>query len=191
MGRSGGGIDVALVHYPVCNKKGETIGSAVTNLDVHDIARACRTFGVDVFYLLTPFEDQRRIVGEILQHWRQGYGALHNRKRKEALELVEVVGDLEELYQTVKGRRKEGFRILATGAALNEGTVEFETVRWQLAEGKNFLLLFGTGWGLTSEVLQTVDGWLPGIRGCSDYNHLSVRSAAAIVLDRLRGRTLE
>jgi tRNA (guanine37-N1)-methyltransferase len=189
MEKSGGGLDVALVHYPVCNKNGETIGSAVTNLDVHDIARACRTFGADAFYLLTPFEDQRRIVGEILQHWRQGYGALYNPKRKEALELVEVVSDLEELYQTVQGRRKEGFRILATGAVYKEGSVEYATIRRQLAEGENFLLLFGTGWGLTSEVLQTVDDWLPAIRGRSDYNHLSVRSAAAIVLDRLRGRT--
>ena len=49
------------------------------------------------------------------------------------------------------------------------------------------LLLFGTGWGLADSILDRVDHCLAPIRGGSDYNHLSVRSAAAITLDRLFG----
>jgi hypothetical protein len=49
------------------------------------------------------------------------------------------------------------------------------------------VLVFGTGWGLTEEVLGRADDLLEPILGTGAYNHLSVRSAAAIILDRLRG----
>ncbi len=51
------------------------------------------------------------------------------------------------------------------------------------------LLLFGTGWGLTPQLLDEADLRTEPIRGVSPsgYNHLSVRSACAIALDRLRG----
>ena len=48
------------------------------------------------------------------------------------------------------------------------------------------LLIFGTGWGLTREILDRCDDLLEPVRGTGDYNHLSVRSAASIILDRLR-----
>ena len=37
---------VALAHHPVLDKDGRIVTTAVTNLDVHDIARAARTFGL-------------------------------------------------------------------------------------------------------------------------------------------------
>lgn len=187
MSEGRGGLDLALVHYPVRNKNGEKIGSAVTNLDVHDIARACRTFGVDRFYVVTPYQDQQEIVREILRHWRQGYGALYNSKRKQALELVEICDDLAELYRDVSLRRKGAFQVLATGAGQASGSASFRSIRRRLRQGEHFLLLFGTGWGLAAEVIETVDAGLPAITGLDDYNHLSVRAAAAIILDRLRG----
>ena len=187
MSEGQGSLDLALVHYPVRNKNGEKIGSAVTNLDVHDIARACRTFGVDCFYLVTPYRDQQQIVGEILEHWRQGYGARYNGKRREALELVEICNDLAGLYWAVGEKRRNGFQVLATGAGQGCGSVSFRSIRQRLAQGEHFLLLFGTGWGLADEVMETVDARLPAIAGWDGYNHLSVRSAASIILDRLRG----
>jgi hypothetical protein len=50
-----------------------------------------------------------------------------------------------------------------------------------------FLLLLGTGWGLTEECFESADLILEPIAGAGQYNHLSVRSAAAIMLDRLVG----
>ena len=50
-----------------------------------------------------------------------------------------------------------------------------------------YLLLLGTGWGLTEECFASADLILEPIAGNGTYNHLSVRSAAAIMLDRLRG----
>ncbi len=56
-----------------------------------------------------------------------------------------------------------------------------------LREGDTYLILFGTAWGIAKEVIEQADYILAPIQGNSNYNHLSVRSAAAIVLDRLLG----
>jgi tRNA (guanine37-N1)-methyltransferase len=46
-------------------------------------------------------------------------------------------------------------------------------------------LIFGTGHGLAEEVLSKMDGIVRPLRYLDDYNHLSVRSAVAIIVDRL------
>ncbi|MDD5760291.1 MAG: RNA methyltransferase, partial [Desulfobulbaceae bacterium] len=91
-------LDIALVHYPVFNKNQETIGSAVTNLDIHDIARAGKTYGVERFFIVTPFADQQELVGEIIDHWLHGHGAHYNRDRCEAFSIVTVCSSLADLY---------------------------------------------------------------------------------------------
>ena len=62
-----GSVDLALIHYPVINKNREIIGSAVTNLDLHDIARAARTFGANGLYVVTPYRDQQILFRELLE----------------------------------------------------------------------------------------------------------------------------
>jgi hypothetical protein len=49
----------------------------------------------------------------------------------------------------------------------------------------SYFLIFGTGSGIAAEVVNTADYRLEPIRGQGDYNHLAVRSAVAIVLDRV------
>lgn len=185
--KSGLQLDLALIHYPVVNKNGEIIGSAVTNLDIHDIARACRTYGVGTFYLVTPYADQQEMIRELLAHWLVGYGATYNAKRKEALSCVRLVSDLGELNTAVRTSRQAPPLVLATGARQSERLVGFSEARAILAENRPMLLLFGTGWGLAPEVMSHTAGSLPPITGGTDYNHLSVRSAVSIVLDRLLG----
>lgn len=181
-------LDVALVHYPVCNKNRETIGSAVTNLDLHDIARSGRTFGVDNYYIVTPYPDQQQLVQEILDHWLTGHGASYNRDRGEALAIVRICADLTALYAQVTEKWGQRPRIIATCARPQENTESYPRTRERLLAGEPILLLFGTGWGLISEVMQEVDATLPPIGGCEGYNHLPVRAAAAIILDRLVGK---
>lgn len=48
-----------------------------------------------------------------------------------------------------------------------------------------YLILLGTGWGMPPELVESCDYILEPILGPGDYNHLSVRNAAAIILDRL------
>jgi tRNA (guanine37-N1)-methyltransferase len=179
-------VDVALIHYPVYNKNREIIGSAVTNLDIHDIARAGRTFGIRTFYIVTPYRDQQRLVGEIVGHWQQGYGASYNADRKEALASVVVCDDLRSLYGLAAA---DGPRplVVATSARKQPRTISFAAMRERIEQGSRVLLLFGTGWGLAEEALAEVDLMLPPLGGRGDYRHLSVRSAVAIVLDRLLG----
>lgn len=177
-------VDLALIHYPVYNKNQEVIGSAVTNLDIHDIARAGRTYGVENYYIVTPYPDQQKLTKEIVDHWQFGYGAEYNQDRREALSRVQICSDLAALYDlvAVDGNRP---LVLATSAREYEETWSFQQVREKISSGERLLLLFGTAWGLAREVIDDIDGMLPPISGVGDYNHLSVRTAAAIVLDRL------
>jgi len=185
------GVDLALIHYPVCNRNREIIGSAVTNLDLHDIARAGRTFGVDTFYVVTPFGEQQQLVREILDHWLTGYGGQYNSKRQEALGIVQICDDLEGLLATVADKWHQRPTVLATCASGTSTAWSYEAVRHKTLAGEKMLILFGTGWGLAPEVMAKVDGMLPPITGSGTYNHLSVRSAVSIVLDRILGNREE
>jgi tRNA (guanine37-N1)-methyltransferase len=181
-------IDLALIHYPVLNKNQEIIGSAVTNLDLHDIARAAKTYGVDSLYVVTPYSDQQQLFQELLDHWIKGHGARYNPKRGEALSLVHICDDLDQLFTGVTEKWQQRPNVLATCArGKNSRIWPYHMVRQRLAHGECFLILFGTAWGLAHEAIEAGDGILPPICGLGDYNHLSVRSAAAIVLDRLLG----
>ena len=180
-------LGIALVHHPVRNKRGETIGSAVTNLDLHDIARAARTYGVDRYFVTTPYADQQALVAEIVGHWRDGYGATYNPARKEALEIIRVVASLEEAIEAMQTRHGQRPLIVATSAQEQGRSIAFDDLQQMVAAGKPVLLVFGTAHGLAPEVIDTVDAVLPPLKGRTAYNHLSVRSAVAIILDRLLG----
>ncbi|MBC8208280.1 MAG: RNA methyltransferase [Desulfobulbaceae bacterium] len=178
-------IDIALVHHPVLNKNGETIGSAVTNLDLHDIARAARTFGVENYYVITPYTDQQEMVSEIVDHWQTGHGATRNPARKEALELVRISPSLGETIEIISQQRGERPLILTTSAKVQDNTLNYGSARDLIAAGRPVLLLFGTAHGLAPEISTLADHSLPPINGSTNYNHLSVRSAVSIILDRL------
>lgn len=180
-------IDVALVHYPVVNRDGEVIGSAVTNLDLHDIARAGRTYGVGACWIVSPYADQRELAGQIVRHWTHGYGGLVNPDRREALSLVKICADLDEVMVGTTAKWGSRPRVLATCAQRLARTKDFAAVREMLHKDEPLLLLFGTAWGLAPEAIAAADAVLPPIRGRNDFNHLSVRSAVAIILDRLLG----
>jgi len=184
-------VSIALLHYPVRDRFGCTIASAVTNLDIHDLARLARTYGISRFFVVTPIAEQRDLVRELVGHWTRS-GAVANPDRKSAMELVSIATDLDEVRDMVQEKPDyaESIRIYATSARLEMGP---KTVSWQFArkemamKSRNGLILFGTASGLSEEVLDEVDGILPPIRGAGEYNHLSVRAAAAIILDRLFG----
>jgi hypothetical protein len=182
-------ISIALLHYPVYDKNHSIVTTALTNLDVHDIARAAKTYGLHRYYLVTPHDDQKGLALSIVRHWQEGRGASYNTKRKEALDLVNVVDRLEDAVSDMERDFERPVRIVATGATGNSANISYIDMSRLLAEEHQpCLLLFGTGWGLADQVLSCADYVLEPIRGCGAYNHLSVRSAAAIILDRLLGR---
>ncbi len=178
-------IDIALVHYPVVNRIGETIGSAITNLDLHDIARAGCTYGIDTYWVVTPDAQQQELAGQIVAHWTDGYGGGVNPDRKQALSMVRVRSSLDDVMRGMEEKWQVKPSVFTTCARPTHNTVGYADVRGRLHNGEPMLLLFGTAWGLAPEVIATADGTLPPIKGNGEFNHLSVRSAVSIILDRL------
>ena len=181
-------LAIALVHYPVYNKHHEVVTSALTNLDQHDIARSSKTFGLDRFYIVTPSEEQRKLAERISGHWQQGWGAEYNPDRRQALDIVRVTPTVASAVADFQSGFSKQVRIAVTGAMQRPGSIALMTFRKLIDEtDQPYLLLLGTGWGLTDECFATADLILEPIAGNGTYNHLSVRSAAAIMLDRLKG----
>jgi hypothetical protein len=178
-------VDVALIHYPVVNRAGDTIGSAVTNLDLHDIARAGATYGINTYWVVVPDRLQQELAGKIVSHWTEGYGGTVNPNRKDALSLIRICSAFEEVVDGMTEKWHTRPFVLATCARPGQRTVEYAAVRNMVDGDRPLLLLFGTAWGLTPEILQKADAILPPLKGAGEYNHLSVRSAVSIILDRL------
>ena len=180
-------LDVALVHYPVVNRNNEVIGSAVTNLDLHDIARAGRTFGIGTYWVVTPYGRQQELAAEITGHWTAGYGGTVNPDRASALSLVRITSDLNEVIAVISEEEGRTPLIIATSADKRNSGITYAGLQHELKQGTRVLLLFGTAWGLAPELMEKVDAVLPSINGSGEFNHLSVRSAVSIILDRLLG----
>lgn len=180
---------IGLVHHPIKNKNGETITTAVTNLDIHDIARSSRTFGFDGYFIITPVELQQQLVKKILGHWDTDHGNDYNPDRKDALAFTRCVDSIEVAKQKIKELEGEEPMVVVTGANFESYEGDTEKLRKQLKlDNRPMLLLFGTGWGLHASVTENADFRLTPIFGAAKdgYNHLSVRSAVAIYCDRLR-----
>ena len=178
---------VALTHYPVINKRSDVIASALTNLDLHDISRAAKTYGVKTFYVVTPLSDQKVLAEKIIAHWTEGAGAVYNPARRSALELIRVKDSIAEVAEEIKDRENSSPKTVATCARRQPSNIGYAEFRKILKNGEPHLLILGTAWGLAESLLSTADFVLEPIAGTAEYNHLSVRSAAAIILDRLLG----
>jgi tRNA (guanine37-N1)-methyltransferase len=178
---------IALIHYPVYNNRFKIITTAFTNLDVHDIARSAVTYGVKSFYLVQPNLEQQKLVNRVLKHWTEGEGASFNKSRSEALNLVALRNTLEDVALEIEEIEGEKPVTIVTDARSADNMIGFEGLRELIfsEEQKPYLLLLGTGWGLAQEIMERADYRLKPVSGYTNYNHLSVRSAAAIILDRL------
>ncbi len=179
---------VALLHHPVLDRHGRVITSAVTSLDIHDLARSALTYGVSAVYLAHPAAEQRIFARTVIAHWITGQGRVLDARRQRALRLVEVVADLDEAAAAVALRAAARPVLVLTSAHAEEG-IAYDALRRRIAaDGAPVMLLFGTGFGLAPAIAQRADLALAALRGPGDYNHLSVRAASAIILDRLRGQ---
>ncbi|MDX9873081.1 MAG: RNA methyltransferase [Clostridia bacterium] len=180
---------IGLVHHPVYNKHMEVITTSVTNLDIHDIARCATTYAAERYYIIHPALSQHQLIKEIIGHWQSGYGAVYNPDRKTALDLVELKNSLVEVKAEIREKFGGPVYLITTDAREYPHTISYQRMRALLAEDApaNYLLLFGTGYGMTQEMMLEADYVLEPIRGRGEYNHLSVRSAVSIILDRLLG----
>jgi len=183
-------LHLALVHHPVVDRGGEVVTTAITNMDLHDLSRSARAYGAEALWIVHPIDAQRELAERIRSHWVGGSGRDRIPSRAVALERMRIVPALDDVYAELGGR--DGIEVWTTAAQARGGAITtYDDARARLAEpGSPVVLLFGTGWGLAPSVLETADVRIEPIAGDPEaaYNHLSVRAAAAITLDRLRGR---
>ncbi len=221
-------LAVGLVHWPVFDRHRKVVATNITNLDVHDIARVSRVYGVESYYLIHPMQEQLMFVSRLLDHWRIGDGKRFNPMRATALTMVETAPSLVDAvkafgpeavvigttarqienvdrisFQDLRAfldldrqeipARSAGSQLPALVAGpreTEEGVTDSRTRIWDKLKGRqSIFLVFGTGFGMTEDLLKSCDLLLEPMRGAPplDYRHLSVRSAVSICLDRLLG----
>jgi tRNA (guanine37-N1)-methyltransferase len=180
-----------LLHDQVLLPEGKVGTTSVTSLDLHDIARSARTYGLQGYYLVTPLHDQQKIVKTLLAFWKEGSGVLYNPHRHEAVSATHLVASLDEACQAIAQETGKQPLLVATSAKNHqmppEKCITFQSHSQVWREGRPVVFLFGTGHGIAQTVLDKCDFMLPPVYGLSAFNHLSVRSAAAIIFDRWLG----
>ncbi|AUX23652.1 hypothetical protein SOCEGT47_041800 [Sorangium cellulosum] len=184
-------LALALVHYPVLDRSGGTVTTAITNLDLHDMARSARTYGAERLFIVHPVAAQRALAERIREHWVSGSGKRRIPDRAVALDALSVVPSIEDAYAALSGAGRAGVEVWTTAAASRGLPVtSYAAARARLSQASRPVLIqFGTGWGLAPELIADADVRIEPIRAATatGYNHLSVRAACAITLDRLLG----
>lgn len=170
-------VHLILVHYPVLNKNDGIICSSVVNLDIHDFLRLSKSYGLGTFYIVTPLIKQKKFVNEMIDFWNKSSALRYNKDRASVFNDAEVIDSLNDL---------KSLKLIGTSAKSGDKSETFENVRnFVLNEENEIGIVFGTAFGLTNEVIEGCDVLLEPIDLGSGFNHLSVRSAASIITDRL------
>jgi tRNA (guanine37-N1)-methyltransferase len=184
---------VVLMHNEILLEGGRVGATSVTSLDIHDIARSAKTYGIKNYFIVTALLDQQKIVRKLLDFWQTGGGVEYNASRHEAVRQVVLKDTLDATIKAIEEREGKKPIIIATSARMtgtaNQLTFHDQAIVW--SKKQPVVLIFGTGKGLSQELLDRCDYLLVPVEGLTPYNHLSVRSAVAIILDRWLGLTMK
>jgi len=181
---------VALMHSDVLVGEERKPGfTSVTSIDIHDVARSSKTYEIEEFFIVTPLLDQQKIVSKVLDFWKKGIGAEYNRCRYNAIQLVQLIDSLDDVIKKIEEKEGKKPILIATSAQMADAQelISYDDQKKVWHNDRPVLLLFGTGQGLSPEVIKRCDYLLLPINGFAEFNHLSVRSAVAIILDRWLG----
>lgn len=180
---------VALLHDGMVDKTGKSVTTSLTLNDMQDLARSSRTFGVEKLFVVHSTPAMRKLAKRLQTHWLSGFGSTYNADRKEAMSFLYIASDLEEILMAVEKETGKLPKLVATSAKKGPGRIPYSQFRADLEKSDDsFILMFGTGWGMGPELMDRANIILEPIDGPGEYNHLSVRSACAISLDRIRGK---
>lgn len=173
---------IALLHHPVI-RNGSVITSSITNLDIHDISRVTATYGLGGYFITHPDEKMRFIASQLSRHWVSGNGKEINPDRSQALGRTSIVTSVEDAVDIILKQTGSKPLVIGTTARKTDKTMSVK----ELKNKKNIptLILFGTAGGIENNLLDSLDYVLEPIETGTDYNHLSVRSAVSIFIDRL------
>lgn len=183
---------LALVHHPVVDRNAKVVTTAVTNFDIHDLARSSMTYGLAGYHLVTPVASQRDKAEHIATLWIQDDAGEH---RARALQLVRTAPSIDDVIAAISPPADSQTELLVVATSARADSfpgvprrTPDELVAEAAKKDTRLLIILGTGWGLADSLIPSVSRILTPIEGASSWNHLSVRSAGAILLDRLFGR---
>lgn len=190
---------LALVHHPVLDRTGKVVTTSLTNFDIHDLARSAMTYGLAAYHIVTPITSQREKAEHIASLWLESEAGPPARKppatgsRGAALARVRTAESIEAAIAAITDLHGAAPLVVATSARSESfpsapRRTPSELLAEAAASPAPVLILLGTGWGLADGMIPYVSRMLTAIEGPSGWNHLSVRSAGAILLDRLFGR---
>src|SRR5438093_2947175 len=94
--------------------------TSVTSIDIHDIARSSKTYGIKEFFIVTPLLDQQKIVQKLLDFWKKGIGFEYNRCRYDAIRLVQLIDSLHGVIKKIEEREGKKQLIVALSAQLTQ-----------------------------------------------------------------------
>ena len=181
-------IYIALVHYPIENIKGEIIKTSLTNLDIQDIARSANTYGINKYFITHPVKEQRMLAEKVIKYWSNEKVRKNDNTKHSSIDKIIVKNSLNSAIREIKKKHGTKPITIATDARMVHNMTSYSTLRDRILNiDEPVLIIFGTGWGLPKNTLESADYILKPVGGYHEYNHLSVRSAVAIILDRLLG----
>lgn len=190
---------VALMHTEVMvpNNQGCVQGqTSVTSLDIHDVARSACTYGLQEYFLVTPLIDQQKIIMTLLDFWMSPEGTAYNKQRQEAVSKVKIASTLQEVIDAIQKQEGKEPVVIGTSAREEEYCKHSNPITYYdqsavFCKQQPVLFILGTGHGLAPSLLERCTFMLPPIQGFTDFNHLSVRSAAAVIFDRWLGNNIK
>ncbi|RMH68497.1 MAG: RNA methyltransferase [Gemmatimonadetes bacterium] len=173
---------LALMHYPAVNRHGDIITATVEYFDFFDMSRVSLTYPLQAFYIVNPLASQREFARHLLRH---GSAREQDVKRNRVFSKTRVAAGVPEIIHEVVAERGKTPLIIATSAKRYPQTITFAEVTHLLESHQPVVLLFGKAWGMPPEFVQQADYVLEPVDTGTGYNHLSVRSAVSIIVDRL------
>jgi len=176
---------IGLVHYPVYNKNNNIVCTSITNLDIHDIARTSRTYNVKKFFIINPQPSQKKIFERLKRFWHTDVAKEYNVCRFNAFDTIKYVDSIEEAKKIIQNKTDFKPLVFTTSANTKPKSISYKKGSKLIENHGAALILFGTAYGLAREVIKNSNYNIEKIEGVNGYNHLSVRSAIAITLDRL------
>jgi hypothetical protein len=190
-------VFLALLHYPVYDKNGRIVATSITNYDIHDISRLTKTYNLGGFYMVTPLVSQQELCRRIIRHWVDGFGSTYNQTRFEAFSTTHLADSLQEVIELLREQFQAPPVVIITSARehiadeCGKSLLRFHEARNTVRENRTnpYLIVLGTGYGIENQCICEYGHMvLEPVQGVAGYNHLSVRSAAAIMIDRVFGR---
>ncbi len=180
---------IALLHDEIVLPHNIVGTTSVTSMDIHDIARSAKTYGLKNYSIVTPLIDQQKIVRTLLDFWQEGHGIDYNKQRHEAIKSVTLCSTLDEVIAFIEEQEGKKPLLISTSARSlkHQNLITYQDQDYVWQEQRPVLFIFGTGKGLAQQVIDRCDYLLLPLKGFTDFNHLSVRSAVAVILDRWLG----